>query len=226
MKTNIQKQYNDFSNIYSENIDYDKVSNEKWYSQIDFDITNKKLLDVGCGDGKDLKILSSKGAVIYGVEPSNEFVNTAKENNPDAIIKEGIAENIPFSENMFDIVVSKWTLQTCTDVPKALNEINRVLKPGGYFILLSKHPYMQFLEKLRNYGNGSNYYEQKIVTSNIYEGKIKLKEPSHTMQEYLNSEFLNNFDISYYYEGFDFPASEQFDNNIYPTYFIIKARKR
>lgn len=226
MNTNIQNQYDNFSKTYSDNIDYDKQSNDQYYAQIDFNLTDKKLLDVGCGDGSDLKKLSTMGAVIYGVEPSSEFVTTAKQNNQNAIIKQAVAEDIPFSDEMFDIVVSKWTLQTCEDVPRALSEIHRVLKPGGYLLFLSKHPTIQYFEKIRDYGKDSNYYEQKIVTSRIYENKITLKEPTHTMQEYLNPEFLSKFDLEYYHEDFDFPASEQFHGGVYPTYFIIKARKR
>ncbi len=85
---------------------------------------------------------------------------------------------------------------------------------------------MQWMEKNRDYGNNSDYYEQKIVTSNIYGGKIILKEPSHTIGEYFNQDFLNQFELLSYQEGTDFLASEQIDNKIYPTYFIIIARKK
>ncbi len=226
MKQNIKKQYDDFSVIYSNNTSYDDVSNSLFYEHLDFDLKNKKVLDVGCGDGGDLKKFSEQGAVVYGVEPSNEFIKHAKELNPDGIIKEGVAENIPFSDEMFDVVVSKWAFQTCVDIPKALNEVARVLKPGGNFLLLSKHPWMQWMEKVRDYGHGADYYKQQIVTSNIYGGQIVLKEPSHTIGEYFNKEFLDNFEILDYQEGTDFPASEQINGDIYPTFFIIKVRKK
>lgn len=226
MNTKIKKQYDDFSETYSNNINYDAMSNELFYQQIDFSLEDKKLLDVGCGDGGDLNILKQKGVVVYGVEPSEEFINKARKQNPTGIIKEGIAEKIPFSDEMFDVVISKWALQTCENIPKALSEIGRVLKKDGIFILLSKHPWMQWMEKVRDYGHGIDYYEQKIVTSNIYEGKITLKEPSHTIGEYLNSEFFKNFEILNYEERTGFPASEKINNDIYPTFFIIKACKK
>lgn len=226
MKHEIKKQYNNFSDTYSDNINYDESSNSLFYEQINFDLENKKILDIGCGDGSDLKKFSELGAVVYGVEPSDEFVRSAKELNPDGIIKESVAENIPFSDNMFDVVVSKWALQTCIDIPKALNEAARVLKPGGMFVFLSKHPWMQWMEKVRDYGHGADYYNQQIVTSNIYQGKIVLKEPSHTIGEYFNKDFFQNFEIINYQEGTDFPASEQINGDIYPTYFIIKARRK
>ncbi len=226
MKQEIKKQYNNFSNTYSNNINYDQDSIDLFYQHFNFDLQNKKLLDVGCGDGIDLHSLSKKGAVVYGLDPSDEFIQKAKKINPTGIIKEGVAESIPFSDEMFDIVISKWALQTCENIPKSLNEISRVLKPGGIFILLSKHPWMQWMEKNRDYGNGVDYYEQKIVTSNIYGGKITLKEPSHTIGDYFNKDFFKEFELIDFQERTDFPASEQIDKKIYPTYFIIKARKK
>jgi ubiquinone/menaquinone biosynthesis C-methylase UbiE len=226
MKHEIKKQYNDFSNTYSENINYDEPSNSLFYKQFGFELKDKKVLDVGCGDGSDLKKMSEKGAVIYGVEPSEEFVKYAKQLNPSAIIKEGVAENIPFSDGMFDVVVSKWALQTCSDLQKALDEIGRVLKPGGIFVLLSKHPMQQYFGKMREHGNMADYFEQKVSTLHIFNGKITLKEPTHTLNEYLNNSFLSKFELVDFKESFDFPASERFHDGTYPTFFIIKACKK
>ncbi len=103
----IQNQYNDFSNVYSDNINYDEKSNELFYKTINFSLVDKKLLDVGCGDGIDLANFEKQGAIVYGVEPSQEFIDSAKKNNPTGIIKQGVAENIPFEDEMFDVIVSK-----------------------------------------------------------------------------------------------------------------------
>lgn len=225
MNTKIKKQYNNFSNIYSENIDYDDMSKNNFFKELP-ELMNKKVLDIGCGDGTVLKEINKKGAIIYGVEPSEEFINKAKELNPTGIIKEGIAENIPFSDEMFDVVISTWALQTCFDLPKALSECARVLKKDGVFVLLTKHPMQQYFGKVREYGESVNYFESKVSTLHIFNGKITLKEPTHTFNEYFNRDFLNNFEILSFLEDKDFPASEQFHNGNYPTYFIIKARKK
>jgi hypothetical protein len=64
------------------------------------------------------------------------------------------------------------------------------------------------------------------VTSNIYNGKIVLKEPSHTIGEYFNTDFFKNFEVLDYAEATDFPASEQLNGDTYPTFFIVKARRK
>ena len=223
---NIQKQYDDFHNTYTENFTDDEVSNSLFHKTIDFNLSKKKLLDVGCGDGVDLAILSKQGAQVFGIDPSIEFIKKAQENNPTGIFKEGVGESLPCDDKMFDVVVSKWAIQTSTDVPKVFSEMARVLKKNGTLVFLSKHPIIQFLQKIRDNGHGVNYYEQQIVTSNIYNGKIALKEPSHTIGEYLNAEFFKNFELIDYQEGTDFPASEQLNGDIYPTFFIIKAKRK
>lgn len=226
MNIQIKKQYNNFHEVYTENFSDDEISNSFFHSKIDFDLKDKKLLDVGCGDGTDLAILGKRGARVFGVDPSSEFIKKAQENNPTGIFKEGVGENIPAEDESFDVVVSKWAIQTSENVPKVLSEIARVLKKGGDMVFLTKHPFIQYLQKIRDYGHGADYYEQKIVTSNIYSGKIVLKEPSHTIGEYFNSEFFKNFEVIEYQEGTDFPASEQLHGDIYPTFFLVKAKKK
>lgn len=227
MNKNIKTQYNNFSVTYSQNLEVqNELSNTMFHRIFDFDVTNKKILDVGCGDGTDLKKIADQGAIPYGIDPSEEFVQMAKNINKNGVIRKGIGEDVPFSDNFFDIVVSKWAIQTSPDVKKIFSEIARVLKKDGIFIALIKHPWMQQLEKVRDYGNNADYYEQKIVTSNIYEGKIVLKEPSHTIGDYFNKDFFENFELLDYQEATDFPASEQINNGIYPTFFIIKTRRK
>ena len=225
-KDKIKTQYNALHETYTNNFSEDEISNSVFHKSFTFDIKNKKLLDVGCGDAVDLKIFSEKGAQVYGIDPSVEFLKKAKVNNPTGSFTKGVGEALPFPDNTFDIVTSKWAMQTSTDVPKVLSEMGRVLKSGGMLVYLTKHPFLQFLQKIRDNGHGADYYKQKVVTSNIYSGKITLKEPSHTMQEYFNGEFFSCFEILSYFEGTDFPASEQLNGDIYPTYMVVVAKKK
>lgn len=225
-KTSIQKQYNSFHDIYTENFTQDEVSNTLFHQLCDFDMKGKKILDIGCGDGVDLALFGRKGAQVFGIDPSTEFIKKAQLNNPSGVFKEGTGESLPCEDAMFDIVTSKWAIQTSTNVPAIIKEMARVLKKDGTLIYLTKHPIIQFIQKIRDNGHGVDYYEQTIVTSNIYNGTIALKEPSHTLGEYLNSDFFNSFEILDYREATDFPASEQINGDIYPTFFIVKAKRK
>jgi len=226
----ITKQYNDFSKTYSDNLEVqDEVGNRAFYDVLSsVDIQKKKLLDIGCGDGSDLANFEKMGAFPYGIEPSEEFVKAAKERSPQLNITIGAGESLPFPDSNFDVVVSKYALQTSSDVPKIFSEAARVLKPGGFFIFLSKHPIRQFLEKIETYKKAVdiNYFDQKIVDSFIYEKKIHLREPSHTLSEYFSKDVLKNFDLVDFLEASDFPASEQISGYTYPTFFVVKFLRR
>ncbi len=225
--THIQQQYNSFHDVYTNNFSQDEVSNNLFHTMVGtIEVSGKRVLDIGCGDGVDLMVLGDRGAYVFGIDPSTEFLKKAEENNPSGIFKEGIGESIPCEDEMFDIVLSKWAMQTSPDISRIMNEMARVIKKGGDLIFLSKHPWMQWMEKVRQYGHGADYYEQMIVDSYIYSGTIILKEPSHTIGEYLNADFFKNFEILDYKEGTDFPASEQINRDIYPTFFIVHARRK
>ncbi|MGD1003171.1 MAG: class I SAM-dependent methyltransferase [Minisyncoccia bacterium] len=226
----VAKQYNGFSKTYSDNLQVqDEVGNRVFYDVLSsIDIKEKKLLDIGCGDGSDLVNFEKMGAVSFGIEPSEEFVKAAKEKSPQLNIIVGAGESLPFSDKEFDVVVSKYALQTSPNVQKILSEAARVLKSGGYFIFLSKHPVRQFLEKIETYKKPQdiNYFNQKIIDSFIYEKKIHLREPSHTLSEYFSKDVFKNFDLLDFIEGSDFPASEQINGYTYPTFFVAKLLRR
>lgn len=226
----IEKQYNAFSGEYSDNLEtQDEIGNRRFYETLaTVDIEGKKVLDVGCGDGSDMAKYKDMGAgEVSGIDPSDEFAASAKEKNPDSVVAVAKGEDLPFPDNSFDVVVSKYALQTSPDVPKVLQEITRVLKEGGQFVLLSKHPLRQFIEKIKtNADSPSDYYQQEIVDSFIYEGKIHLREPSHPMSEYLSPSVLEKLDLQSFVEDSDFPASEQIGGHTYPTFFVAKFERR
>ncbi len=222
----LSKQYNEFATKFSDIHDVGENSNREnrkvFYNQLDFIKPGVKLLDLACGDGFDLVYYKKLGADVYGLDASEELIKIAKERLPKEDLMVGLFEQIPFDDEYFDIVLSKYAIQTSAEVDSVLKEIYRVLKPGGIVMYLVTHPFRQYFEKK---DVKADYFDQKIVNSNIFNNSIIVKEPSHTFNEYFNSEFLNNFDILFYQEYWDISA-EQIDGRKYPGYFILKAKKR
>ncbi len=147
------------------------------------------------------------------------MVKLAQQKNPEGDIQLGYFEKIPFSDQFFDVVISKWALQTSANIDPIYQEIIRVMKPNGQLIFLSCHPMRQFIEKKRK---GKDYFKKEIVESVFFDGQVTAKEPSHTMNEYLSPFFFQHFTLEAFEEGFD-SAAEKIDGDIYPSYFIIKA---
>ena len=100
-----------------------------------FDIKlGQKLLDVGCGRGEFLCGFIQCGVEGYGVDRSR----VAEKHCPEATLRTADleCEGIPYPDNYFDIVYSKSVIEHFYYPEKLIQEIHRVLKPGGLVITL------------------------------------------------------------------------------------------
>lgn len=226
MKNDIRKQYNNVATDFSKNHSISENSNDlnrkEFYEHLIFLNSNQKLLDIGCGDGFDANNYREKGLLVSGIDASSELIKLAKNKYPEIDFKIGLAEELPYKNESFDVVVSKYVIMTSPDMNPIFDEVNRVLKSGGYFACLMTHPFRQYFEKR---SVDADYFKQEIVTCNILNNSVTLQEPTHTFNEYFNKNFLSKFDVIDFKESFD-PAAEQIENRIYPGYFIVVCRKR
>ena len=105
-----------------------------------------EILDVGCGGGKAIKLLSSLtvNGKVFGIDYSNEMVQLSKELNNDSIkngrveILHGTVSSLPFEDKIFDLVTAFETYYFWPDLINDLKEIKRVLKPGGTLIMVNE----------------------------------------------------------------------------------------
>ncbi|HXZ29685.1 MAG TPA: class I SAM-dependent methyltransferase [Dehalococcoidia bacterium] len=97
------------------------------------------ILDVGCGRAIDGAHLWKKGAQVVGLEPSRVMIARAKEHlissNARVALAQGIGENLPFKSHSFDKVMCKGALDHFFSPSQTMDEIARVLKPGGEMIV-------------------------------------------------------------------------------------------
>lgn len=98
----------------------------------------EKVLDLGCGNGRLFSELEKIEVEYIGIDFSEKLIQIAKEKFPQAKFLVGDALNLPFGDNFFDKV---YTFAVFHHIPSTelriqfLNEIFRVLKPGGLLIL-------------------------------------------------------------------------------------------
>lgn len=94
-----------------------------------------RVLDVGCGTGRLLSLLAERGAVGSGVEIAPEMVKVAQRANPQMEIRQGTAENLPFGDSTFDLVVTCLAYHHMDAPERFLAETARVLVPGGRLVV-------------------------------------------------------------------------------------------
>ena len=100
------------------------------------------VLEIGLGSGLNLPFYSSSQVRrVYGLDPSSELLQMARKRALDvplevAFLPQSAEEPVPLADRSVDTVVMTWTLCSISDASKALQQINRVLKPGGHLIFL------------------------------------------------------------------------------------------
>ncbi len=101
------------------------------------------VLDIGCGAGVDTLVaallVGPEGRSV-GIDLTPEMLDRARANLErtslqNVSFQEGSAEELPFTEETFDVVISNGVLNLVPDKPKAMREIFRVLKPKGRLMI-------------------------------------------------------------------------------------------
>ncbi|MBA3441380.1 MAG: class I SAM-dependent methyltransferase, partial [Pyrinomonadaceae bacterium] len=92
-----------------------------------------RMLDVGCGTGGNLEMLNQYGKV-EGVDVSAEALAFCRTRGLEKV-KQGAAEQLPYEDNLFDLVTALDVVEHLDDDLAGLREMRRVLRPGGYALL-------------------------------------------------------------------------------------------
>ncbi len=94
-----------------------------------------RVLDLGCGGGFMAEALVRRGAVVTGVDPSGPAIAAARRHAADTGLvvdyREGVGESIPVDTGTMDVVVCVDVLEHVEDLDRVLDEVRRVLRPGG-----------------------------------------------------------------------------------------------
>ncbi len=223
-KNNIKKQYDligedyiKYKSIFFKNR---KNNSLKYILKYLPNIKNKTILDFGCGNGyllKKLNIYNPKK--VYGIDTSKLMIDKAKDNLKETgFLSVQNIEKTNFKNNSFDLVISRFSLHYLKTFNKAYIEINRILKKNGCLILVVSHPITDLFFKKNN-----DYFNQEVINLKLYNNKVNIKYPSHSLDDYLNSIFLDNFKLVNFFESKDI----EINSNKYkiPGLIFIKAIK-
>ncbi len=95
----------------------------------------RKVLDLCCGQGDLTHMLVQAGAQVSGLDFSAEMIALARNTAPDAELRQGDAQALPYADGCFDAVVCNFGMMHLPEQPRALAEIQRVLVSGGDFAM-------------------------------------------------------------------------------------------
>jgi len=131
------------------------------------ELSGKKVVDVGCGEGNLVRLMTRHGARVFGVECNPAQLAKAHEQKPvgDEIYYEGRAEALPFADASVDLVVFFNSLHhvAVDAMDKALSEAARVLKSGGQVYVcepVAEGPHFELMQPV---------HDETIVRAKAYE---------------------------------------------------------
>lgn len=136
------------------------------------EINGKQVLEVGSGRGGGARYIAEafKPSSYTGLDLAQSAVDLANKLHNLSNLKyiQGSAESIPMADNSMDVVINVESCHAYGSVTKFLNEVKRVLKPGG-FLLLVDFRYTPQMDEFRNQlkNSGMKWIEEEDITSNV-----------------------------------------------------------
>lgn len=100
------------------------------------DLSGKKILDLGSGTGRSVTRLKVAGASdITALDISEEMLEILKKEHSDVDAHVGDMEELPFEDDSFDMITALFAIVHLGNLEIMFDEVYRVLKPGGFFIV-------------------------------------------------------------------------------------------
>ena len=88
------------------------------------------VLDAGCGTGVFLRLCADRGAHVTGIDASEGLLEIARERVPEADLRLGDLQTLPYADDAFDLVTGFTSFFFAEDMVAALREAGRVARPG------------------------------------------------------------------------------------------------
>ncbi len=90
-----------------------------------------RVLDVACGSGELCALAAARGAEVAGIDAAEGMIVIARRRLPEADLRAGPMESLPWEDDSFDVATAVNALQFAADFVEALAEAARVVRPGG-----------------------------------------------------------------------------------------------
>ena len=188
----IEKLYNIWADQYDTNSnktrDLDTKSTVQTLNKFDF----SKVIELGCGTGKNTNYLLKRAEKVIGLDFSQEMLNKAKAKIKDeraGFQKADLTVEWNIENNYADLITCSLVLEHIKDLDFVFNQANKKLRNDGIFFISELHPFEQY--------SGS---KAKFETEN---GTQELEIFVHHISEYLTIATENGFELVELKEWFD-----------------------
>lgn len=116
-----------------------QLSGYRWIVTMFGPLSGKWVLDAASGEGFGSEVLAREGAQVVGIDIDDQVVALATRRYPRSRFLCMDVSALGFQDETFDLVISQDTLEHVEEDVAFINEVHRVLKPGGIFIVFTPH---------------------------------------------------------------------------------------
>ena len=168
-KQGVIADYDDIAKEYAEEF-FEDTSDNKYIDIFLDSLEGIKILDVGCGNGKDCKYISQKGFDINGIDLSVGMLSIAKEKVPNGKFEVMDMTDITYPDDSYDGIISNCSLFhiPTEELPKTLESFRRILKANGKLLLILQEGNGEMMVE-EPYRPGVHIYMNYFSTSQIQE---------------------------------------------------------
>ena len=148
------------------------------------------ILEIGCGDGRRLAWLKdNRKFECFGIEPSERAVEIARRRGID--VRRGTAEQLPFDNRSFDIVVFGFCLYLCDreDLFRIASEADRVLKSSGWLVLLD---FYDTAPSMRAYHHREGLFSHKMDYTALFSWHPAYTVFSHKLRHHSDGGYTDD----------------------------------
>ena len=170
-----------------------------------------RVLDVGCGSGWATRMLAefAFNGRVTGIDISDEMISVARassKSQPNVDFEIASAEQLPFNGHEFTHAFSMESLYYYRNIPQALKEIHRVLKPGGLFVAVvdlyweneATHQWIDTLNVPVELLSVDDYHSLFIDAGFVNIRDERLFDPTPIPENYTGSSFKSREDYEEY----------------------------
>jgi len=138
-------------------------------------VRGERVLDIGCGTGRHLSMFLEMGLDVTGLDASPHMLDIVREKlGHRAELHQGLAEDLPFEDNSFDIATLITTLEFVDDVPKTLQEACRVAKRRIFLGVLNRYSIKGIERRIKGIFSESTYNRARFFS--VWELKRYVRE--------------------------------------------------
>lgn len=154
---------------------------------------DQKILEVGCGIGTLVHELVQKGCFAVGTDISREAIAFGRKKYPDLTLEVQPAQDLCYPDHTFDIVLSFDVLEHISEIDRHLEEVRRVLKPGGCYLLQTPNKYCNILfETLKSRSLGWRRYHPSLHTP----GQLRRRLEKHGFSvQFVKMNTMNEYSL-------------------------------